>query len=243
MRAMKTGYDQFCPIAKASEILATRWTPLIMRELMAGVRTFNDIHRGVPLISRAVLVARLRELEYHGIIERRPRTGGNGHEYYLTPAGNGFRSVVSELGHWGLVHARDRIKPTDLDPTILLWGFRKRAILRALPHRRVVMRFEFSGVPAAHTTFRTLWLVLERSGADVCVKDPGFPSDLVFRGKIADFVAVYLGHARWRDVKGKAITIEGDRDLARQAPAWIRLDKVVGRDFPVVRPAAKSAAP
>lgn len=238
MAAMGTGYDQFCPIAKASEILAARWTPLILRELMADARTFNDILRGVPLISRAVLVARLRDLEYHGIIERRPRANGNGHEYWLTPAGNAFRSVVSELGHWGLLHARHRIMPNDLDPTILVWGFRKRTVLNALPHRRVVIRFEFSGVPAAHTKFRILWLVLEQSGADVCAKDPGFPIDLVFRGKIADFVAVYLGHAMWRDMEGKTIIVEGDRTLAQQAPGWLRLDKVVGRDFPVVRPAA-----
>ena len=232
---MAAGYHQFCPIAKASEVFANRWTPLIMRELMADIRTFNDIHRGVPLISRAVLVARLRELEDHGIIERRPRKNGNGHEYRLTPAGNAFRSVVSELGHWGLVHARDRIKPADLDPTILLWGFRKRAVLSALPDHRVVLRFEFSGVPASRTKFRLMWLVLERSGAEVCVKDPGFPVDLVLRGNIADFVKVYLGHAPWRDMKGKTISIEGDRALARKAPSWIRLDKVVGRDFPVVR--------
>jgi DNA-binding HxlR family transcriptional regulator len=234
--AMGNGYNQFCPIAKASEIIAARWTPLILRELMADIHTFNDIHRGVPLISRAVLVSRLRELEHHGILER--RAGRGGPEYWLTPAGNAFRSVVNELAHWGLVHARDRVKSTDLDPTILLWGFRKRAILAALPERRVVIRFEFSGVPASRTKFRILWLVLERSGADVCIKDPGHTIDLVFRGKIADFVSVYLGHAMWRDLAGKAITVEGNRELAQQAPAWIRLDKVVGRDFPAVRPAA-----
>jgi DNA-binding HxlR family transcriptional regulator len=234
---MAAGYQQFCPIAKASEVFANRWTPLIMRELMAGIHTFNDIHRGVPLISRAVLVARLRDLEHQGIIERRRRAGGSGHAYYLTPAGNAFRSVVSELGHWGLAHARDRIKPTDLDPSILLWGFRKRAVLKELPARRIVLRFEFSGVPASRTKFRIMWLLLERSGADVCVKDPGFPVDVVFRGGIADFVRVYLGHARWRDVKGRAIAIEGDREIARHCPAWIRLDQVVGKDFPVVRPA------
>jgi len=237
---MDNGYNQFCPIAKASEILATRWTPLIMRELMADLHSFNDIHRGVPLISRAVLVSRLRELEHHGIIERRPRSNGTGHEYWLTPAGDAFRSVVSELGHWGLVHARDSLKPSDLDPTLLLWGFRKRADRAALPERRVVVRFEFSGVPTPYRKFCILWLVLERSGVDVCVKDPGFPIDLVCRGPIADFVAVYLGHAMWRDMEGKALSIEGDRRLAKQLPAWIRLDKVVGRDFPVVRPAAST---
>ena len=98
---MQSGYGQFCPIAKASEVLATRWTPLILRELMANNRSFNDIHRGVPLISRAVLVARLRELEDQGIIERRARAGGAGHEYWLTPAGDALRArhltIVSRL--------------------------------------------------------------------------------------------------------------------------------------------------
>jgi DNA-binding HxlR family transcriptional regulator len=232
---MQRGYNQYCPISKASEILATRWTPLILRELMGGASSFNDIHRGVPLISRAVLVARLRELEHEGILERRPRAAGPGHEYHLTRAGEALRSVISGFAHWGLVHARDRVKPGDLDPTVLLWGFRKRALLDRLPERRVVVRFEFSGVPASRPRYRILWLILERAGADVCVKDPGHAVDLVFRGNIADFVNVYLGHALWHDLEGKAITVEGDRDLARKAPSWLRLDQVVGRDFPAVR--------
>src|SRR5580692_4475621 len=97
---MSASYGQFCPIAKASEIFATRWTPLIVREVMTGVHSFNDIHRGVPLISRAVLIARLRELEDHGVIERRPRAAGAGYEYWLTPAGEGLRVVMHALAQW-----------------------------------------------------------------------------------------------------------------------------------------------
>ncbi len=151
---MGTGYGQFCPIAKASEIFATRWTPLILRELMADSHSFNDIQRGLPLISRAVLVARLRELEDHGVIERRPRAAGAGLEYWLTPAGEALRPVVGTLAQWGLVHTREWIKPADLDPAELLWGFRRRADRTALPNCRVVVRFEFSGVPASRTKFR-----------------------------------------------------------------------------------------
>jgi DNA-binding HxlR family transcriptional regulator len=238
MGAMETRYGQFCPIAKASEVFANRWTPLIMRELMAGAHTFNDIHRGVPLVSRAVLVARLRELERHGIIERRARPDGRGHHYGLTPAGEAFRPTLSALGHWGLAHARDRLRHDDLDPTLLLWGLRKRTDREALPDQRVVVRFEFSGVPASRTKFRIMWLLLRRSGVDVCAKDPGFEVDLVFRGAISDFVAVVLGYVSWRDLAGTALVIEGDRRLASRLPAWLRLDKVLGRDWPVVRPTA-----
>ena len=230
-------YESFCPIAKASEVLATRWTPLILRELMADIRSFNDIMRGIPTISRAVLAERLRDLEHHGIIERRLRADG-GPEYWLTPAGEALRPVLGAFGRWGLDHAREAIKPTDLDPTYLAWGLRRRAVLDALPGRRVTIRFEFAGVPASRAKFRVIWLVLERSGVDVCLKNPGFDVDLVFKGRIADFVKVYLGHAPWRDMEGKAIVVEGDRTLAKQAPGWLRLDKVLGRDIPLVRGAA-----
>src|SRR3954469_8926334 len=106
MTRMSIAYNQFCPVAKASEVFAKRWTPLIIRELMANIHSFNDIHRGIPLISRAVLVVRLRELEQQGLVERRGREESSGSEYWLTPAGNAFGPVVSELRRWGLTHGR-----------------------------------------------------------------------------------------------------------------------------------------
>src|SRR5262245_32755085 len=116
MSSMPTTYGQFCPVAKAAEIFATRWTPLILRELLAGEHSFNGIFRGVPLSSRAGLVARLRELEAHGLIERRPSRRGAGLEYWLTPSGEALRPVVYALGDWGWKHTRDLIEREDLDP-------------------------------------------------------------------------------------------------------------------------------
>jgi DNA-binding HxlR family transcriptional regulator len=227
---MSVRYAQFCPVAKASEVFAARWTPLILRELMSGMHAFSDIHRGVPLISRAVLVARLRELEKKGIVERRPRAEGNGQEYWLTLPGEDFGAVMDALGQWGLQHTCDRIEPSDLDPALLLWGLRKRVDLNALPERRIVLRFEFSGVPASRTKFRIMWLVVEPNGVDVCVKDPGFAVDLILRGDIRDWVAVFLGRRRWRAVAGNAVKIEGDRKTAKMLETWLQLDAASSPD-------------
>jgi hypothetical protein len=123
-------------------------------------------------------------------------------------------------------YTHDRIKRSDLDPALLIWGLRKRVDLSTLPDRRVVLRFVFSGVPASRTKFRIMWLVLRRSGVDVCMKDPGFPVDLTLRGNIRDYVEVYLGHTKWRDVAGAALQFDGDLQIARAFPVWLRFETV-----------------
>ena len=161
-----------------------------------------------------------------------------GHEYWLTPAGESAREVVHALGHWGLAHTRDRIAADDLDPALMMWTMRQRTDMDALPDRRVVIRFEFSGVPANRTRLRIMWLVLARSGVDVCAKDPGFPVDITVRGDIAVFVAVFLGQTTWDEVTGKAVSIEGNESMAQRIPEWIQLRKVPRPQPPSALPAA-----
>src|SRR5262249_31165531 len=173
----------------------------------------------------------------HGLIERRARPRG-GYEYWLTPAGEALRPLVNLLGLWGLKHSRDWLTSDDLDPTLLMWALRKRVDHDALPDHRIVVRFEFAGVPASRTKFRILWLILARSEIDICVKDPGFTVDLVFRGNVRDFIALYLGHREWHEVVGKDLIVEGDRRHAKRLAAWLRLDKVIGRDLPLLPSAA-----
>ena len=200
---MDVGYNQFCPIAKASEVFATRWTPLILRELMADIHTFNDIHRGVPLISRAVLAARLRELEDHGLVERRARAAGTGHEYWLTPAGNAFRAVVSELWSLGTGARARRRKPGDLDRHPGL-GLPQRAVRDALP----------DDASSSGSSSRACRRAAPSSASSGCCSSGrvsmSAPRTRAVRwtsyapGNIADFVAVFLGHALWRDLAGTA---------------------------------------
>ena len=217
---MTQGYGQFCPIAKASEVFATRWTPLLLRELMAGPSTFNNLHRGLPLMSRALLAERLRQLEHEGIVEKRKISGGSHSEYWLTPAGDAFGEAIDALARWGLLYSRDRLAARDLDPGVFMWMLRRRARIDDLPDDRIVLRFEFSGVAASKTKLRLMWLVLDRPEIDVCMKDPGHPVDVLIRGDIATFVAIFLGHTRWKDKVGKSVMLEGDRGYAAQIPKW-----------------------
>jgi DNA-binding HxlR family transcriptional regulator len=231
------GYKQFCPIAKGAEIVATRWTPLVLRELMCGERSFNDIHRGVPLMSRALLASRLRQLEDDGIIEKRARKGGKGNDWRLTRAGDALREVIATIGRWGLIYGRDRVRADDLDPNVLMWAMRRRVDREALPDRRVVVRFDLSGVPRSRTGARLYWLVLEADSVDVCLKDPGFPVDATIAGNISALIDVYLGHATWREATRRGLVLQGEREVTRHLEKWLRLDKRVGHELPIVPPA------
>jgi DNA-binding HxlR family transcriptional regulator len=149
------GYGQFCPVAVASEIFAERWTPLILRELFSGSHRFSEIRSGMPLISRTLLGQRLRELEDAGVIESSPLPAGRGREYRLTKAGEEFREVVERLGAWGQRHAGHQFAPNNLDPALLMWAMHRRVDVSRLPKPRVVVRFEFGGVPARCLQVRT----------------------------------------------------------------------------------------
>ena len=221
--AMK-GYGQFCPVAVASEIFAERWTPLILRELLTGSRRFGEIRSGMPLISRTLLGQRLRELEAAGVIETSQVPGRRGREYRLTRAGEEFREVVERLGEWGQRHAAQQFAPDNLDPALLMWAMHRRIDVTRLPAPRVVVCFEFRGVPARCLALKASWLVLEPTGVDVCMRDPGFEVDLVVRADVGALARVWAGHLGWADaVRAGRIRLEGAHAIARAFPAWLKL--------------------
>ena len=133
--AMK-GYGSFCPVAKTAEIFAERWTPLLLRELCMGVHRFGELQAALPRMSRALLVARLRELELAGVIVRVRKARGTGSEYHLTEAGVAFRPLIEAMSHWGQRWGTARVQPKDVDPGQLLWGMRRHADIKQLPARR-----------------------------------------------------------------------------------------------------------
>jgi DNA-binding HxlR family transcriptional regulator len=220
---MKTGFGQICPVAVACEVFAQRWTPIIPREMFAGSQHFNDIHRGVPLISRALLTQRLRSLEAHGVIARESIPQGGGRCYRLTEAGHEFHSVIEGLGAWGQ-RWTVRIERDNLDPGFLMWNVRRRIALDLLPPRRLVVHFKYGGVPVRHRGPRLFWLLLERTQADLCIKDPGFEVDLCVEADLAAMAGVWLGDITFEHAQrsGK-VQLTGSRELARAFPAWLML--------------------
>jgi len=213
------GYGQFCPVAVACEVFAERWTPLILRELILGARRFSDLRRGMPLISRALLMQRLRYLEDVGVIESRPV--GRGREYRLSQAGEEFHGVIESLGIWGQRWIHGRASAENLDAQLLLWDIRRRLAVDQLPDRRVVVRFEFRGVPRGRGP-ATLWLVLSRQEVDACDKDPGYGIDLVVAADLAALTRVWLGDVSFEAaVRARDIRVEGARELVRAFPRWL----------------------
>jgi len=230
------GYGQFCPVAVACEVFAERWTPLIVRELFAGSRRFSEIRRGMPLISRALLTQRLRHLEDVGVIESRPV--GRGREYRLSQAGAEFHGIIEGLGNWGQRWVHGRASAENLDASLLLWNMRRRLAVDRLPDRRVVVRFDFRGVPAGRGP-TTAWLVVTRKDVDVCLKDPGHGVDLVVAADLGTFTRVWLGDVSFdQAVRSRRISLEGPRDLVRAFPGWLLLSHYAGVARP--RPARAS---
>lgn len=209
-------YKQYCPVARASEILADRWTPLIVRELLAGSCRFNEIERGLPGISRSLLATRLRHLARNGVVERRVGERPAAVEYVLTVAGEELRGVLEHIGAWGVRWAFQEPRADELDPALLLWRMHKRIRRDALPNRRTVVEFDFAG-----RNGRRLWLVMDRRDVSVCLKPPGFPSDLVVRADLRLFYGVWLGAVDYRAaLRSGALAVEGPAPLARDLPTW-----------------------
>jgi DNA-binding HxlR family transcriptional regulator len=221
---MKDGFGQICPVAMASEVFSQRWTPLILRELLSGSRRFNEIQRGLPLISRALLTRRLRALEAAGVVQTMPLPGERAREYRLTRAGQEFSAVVDSLGAWGQ-RWTVRVQPRNLDPGFLMWNVRRRLALQRLPERRTVVRFDFSGVPAGRGP-RAFWLLLERTKPDLCVRDPGFEVDLYVSADLAAFAGVWLGDLPIaRALASGNLRLSGPRTLVRAFPGWLMLSR------------------
>ena len=216
-------YKQFCPVAMASEVLCSRWTMIVVRELVCGSTRFNDLKRGVPRMSPALLSKRLKDLELAGVVQR-VASGGKaaGYEYRLTPAGRELEPIVKAMGFWGQRWVETAPTLQNLDPELLMWDMRRSVNVATLPRQRTVVQFTYTDRPEKK---RSYWLVVEANGmVDVCSIDPGFEVDLYVTTDLRTMTAIWLGlttiHA---ETEKDRLAVVGDNALERTMPTWLGL--------------------
>jgi DNA-binding HxlR family transcriptional regulator len=226
----QASYGQFCPVAMASEILCSRWTILLVRELLTGSTRFNDLRRGVPRMSPALLSKRLKDLEHAGVVEARPNDRGVV-EYRLSPAGEDLRGIVLGMGHWGQRWVDSQLSLKNLDPSLLMWDMRRNLDPRPLPPKRCTIHFQYPELPESR---RNWWLVVDQGAVDLCGFDPGFEVDLFVTGSLRSMTTIWMGLSTvGREVEAGRLELLGDPRIARAMQQWLGLSPFAEKPQPV----------
>jgi len=218
-----SSYNQFCPVAMAAEILGTRWTLLVLRELVVGSTRFNDLRRGLPRMSPALLSKRLKELELAGVVTRTPVAGEPGiYEYRLTQAGRDLKPVVEAIGIWGQRWIETDVSLENLDPDLLMWDMRRNIDPKPMPPRRNVIQVIFSDQKEAR---RNWWLIVEpEHGADLCAVDPGFDVDLYLTTDLRTMTRIWMGYISIGQAKEQeSLIVTGSKQLEAELGSWLML--------------------
>lgn len=209
-------YGQFCPVAKAMELLDERWTLLVVRELLRGSAHFNDLRRGVPKMSPALLSKRLKSLTRAGVVERSEIDGRT--SYSLTECGQELAGVVDALGSWG-VRWIGGLGDEDLDPHLLMWDMRRTIPIADWPRSRTTIAFVLDGVAPKASRW---WLTVSDGQADVCDFDPGYDVAGTVQTNLRTLIEIWRGDAGWtRAVLDGSVALSGSADVRRAIPKWL----------------------
>ena len=216
-------YRQFCPVAMAAEVLGTRWTLVLIRELVAGSTRFNELRRGVPRMSPALLSKRLKELEESGVVCRTPIPGEtDAMAYCLTESGKELAPIIEALGVWGQRWTETEPQLDNLDVDLLMWDMRRTIRVPELPSRRVVVQFIYPELPPSQ---RNWWIVVDpQDGADLCMVEPGFNVDLYLRSDLRTMTAIWIGlDSITKAVEEDRLVLTGDKALQKNLMKWLGL--------------------
>lgn len=216
------GYGQYCPVAMAANIVAQRWTMLVIRELLLGSRRYNDIRRGVPRMSPTLLSRRLKQLEEAGVVYRSASDDAQGHEYGLTPAGLELRPLIRMAGQWGKRWVSSRLTADDLDASFLMWDIKRFMRPESVPlgasGGRTVVNIEFSDVDKRKKRW---WLVVEGGSVGLCFNDPGFEVDVYIHTELRALTDVFMGVSPMSRLQSQGrIKVVGPSALVRSLSTW-----------------------
>jgi DNA-binding HxlR family transcriptional regulator len=209
-------YGQFCPVARTAEVFAERWTPIIVRNLLNGCRTFTEIRQGAPGIPTALLAQRLETLQRAGIVSRMPGPSGRGATYELTEMGRELKAVCDAMGQWGARWLE--IEPHHQDPAYVLWATTKLVDVDRLPDQTVVVRFDMRDRPTER-----YWMLLRRPDPELCTKGVGYTEDILVRTDSACLIDIHLKRTTYRAaIRDERLALEGAPALTRSFLSWIR---------------------
>jgi DNA-binding HxlR family transcriptional regulator len=206
-----------CPAIKAAEIIGDKWVLLLLRELLMGTTRYNDFQRALPRISPTILSKRLKQMEEHGLIEKRTAASGRSKEYRLTPSGVEVGPIVHHMSTWGLRWARRRLQDEDLDVSGFMWDFHRTLDTAELPDGETVLHVRFEELKA----YSEWWLIASASGVDLCTDDPGRVIDLYITMDLVTAASVWMGDSDIRQaVSQKRLKTSGSRHLEKTMHRW-----------------------
>ena len=211
-------YGQFCPIAKATEILGEKWTLLIIRELLMGGCRFNELQRGLSLISPTMLSRRLDSLEEHGLVMKKKIPGQKGYEYYPTKSCNELLPIIKSLGEWGMRWARSNLTEKDYDVELLMLYLKRSIVPENLTGSETVIRFRFTDI----SDYPNWWIMVKDDEVDVCVNDPGKDVDVYFTSTVKTMADIWMGESSYRKaVANDEMKIVGHKTLVKDIRSWM----------------------
>ncbi len=215
-------YNQFCPVAMAAEIVCLRWMPLLLRELVLGSTRFNELRRGLPRMSPALLSKRLKDLEAAGIVTRKAAgRESDVFEYQLTEAGRELRPIIEAVGVWGQRWVTTEATLKNLDANLLMWDIRRNIDTDPMPRCRNTIQFIFGDRPASE---RNCWLIVDPDQeVDLCFVDPGFDVDLYVSTDLRTMTEIWLGYVPiGRASEDGRLVLTGSSKLAGDLRAWLK---------------------
>jgi len=215
-------YGQFCPVARAAEIVSSRWTLIILRELLAGSTKFNELRYGVPQMSPSLLSKRLSEMEEAGIVEKKIATKGRGFHYFVTDSGKELGPIIFTLGMWGQKYVLSEFSKHELDPTLLMWDIQRRLQTTLFPEKgRFVAEFQIKGAPAERKSW---WVIIHDRNVELCLRHPGYEINLFIESNLRSLTNIWMGVCSIDTAKKeKSISLHGNEKYIKNFSKWFLL--------------------
>ncbi len=211
-------YGQFCPIAKATEILGEKWTILIIRELLMGGARFSELQRGMSQISPTLLSKRLDSLSQSGLVQKRKIPGQKGYEYFPTESCRELLPIIQSLGEWGLKWAKSSLTDKDYDVELLMLYLQRSIRVDRLVGRETVIRFHFTDVDK----YPNWWLLIRGEDVDLCVDDPGRDVDVYFTTTVKQLACIWMGECSYREaIREGRLKLVGEPALTDNVSRWM----------------------